>query len=391
MSNSSTSRDAGSGIRDPGPGARVPQGSAASGIGSRIPNAGSRLLSVEHLTTGFDIGGRFVPAVIDVSFDVSAGETLCLVGESGSGKSVTALSIIRLVQRPGRIAEGRLLFKGRDLRSFGDREMQKVRGAEIALIFQEPMTALNPVFTIGSQIEETLRVHGRATRRTARQKAIDLLDAVSVPEPQKRVRDYPHQLSGGLRQRALIAMSLACEPVLVIADEPTTALDVTIQAQILDLLRSLQRRMGLALLLITHDLGVVAEMADRVAVMYAGRIVEEAPVRTLFADPKHPYTRGLMASIPGGAPGTRLRAIQGTVPPLGELPPGCSFTPRCPNRFEPCPKAFPGTTVFRELPPETVLPPKGGSYKTQAEGVHTAKCYLYSDAVYPDVRVVEEA
>ena len=224
--------------------------------------------------------------------------------------------------------------------------MQKVRGAEIALIFQEPMTALNPVFTIGSQIEETLRVHGRATRRTARQKAIELLDAVSVPEPQKRVRDYPHQLSGGLRQRALIAMSLACEPALVIADEPTTALDVTIQAQILDLLRELQQRMGLALLLITHDLGVVAEMADRVAVMYAGRIVEEAPVRTLFADPKHPYTRGLMASIPGGAPGTRLRAIQGTVPPLGELPPGCSFTPRCPNRFEPCPKALPGTTVF---------------------------------------------
>jgi peptide/nickel transport system ATP-binding protein len=363
--------------------------------GSRIPHSGSGLLSVQHLTTGFDIGGRFVPAVLDVSFDVSPGETLCLVGESGSGKSVTALSIMRLVQRPGRIAEGRLLFKGRDLRSFGDREMQKIRGAEIALIFQEPMTALNPVFTIGSQIEETLRVHGRATRRTARQKAIELLDAVSVPEPQKRVRDYPHQLSGGLRQRALIAMSLACDPVLVIADEPTTALDVTIQAQILDLLRSLQQRMGLALLLITHDLGVVAEMADRVAVMYAGRIVEEAPVQTLFSDPKHPYTRGLMASIPGGAPGTRLRAIQGTVPPLGELPPGCSFTPRCPSRFEPCPKAFPGTTVFK-----TVLPPEGGSYKTdsnsrgfrlQAEGVHTAKCYLYSDAVDPDVRVVGEA
>ena len=208
------------------------------------------------------------------------------------------------------------------------------------------MTALNPVFTIGNQIEETLRVHGRATRRTARQKAIELLDAVSVPEPQLRVRDYPHQLSGGLRQRALIAMSLACEPALVIADEPTTALDVTIQAQILDLLRSLQQRMGLALLLITHDLGVVAEMADRVAVMYAGRIVEEAPVDDLFANPKHPYTRGLMASIPGGAPGTRLQAIQGTVPPLGELPPGCSFTPRCPNRFEPCPQAHPGTTEF---------------------------------------------
>jgi peptide/nickel transport system ATP-binding protein len=341
-----------------------------------MPSA-SALLSVEHLTTGFDIRGRFIPAVIDVSFHVSAGETLGLVGESGSGKSLTALSIMRLVQPPGRIAEGRLLFKGRDLRSLDERAMQKTRGAEIALIFQEPMTALNPVFTIGSQIEETLRVHGRATRQTARRKAIDLLEAVSIPEPQKRVRDYPHQLSGGLRQRALIAMSLACDPVLVIADEPTTALDVTIQAQILELLRSLQQRMGLALILITHDLGVVAEMADRVAVMYAGRIVEEAPVRTLFADPKHPYTRGLMASIPGGAPGTRLRAIQGSVPPLGELPPGCSFTPRCPSRFEPCPTAHPGTTVFT------------GQEQTPAPdpaAEHTTKCYLYSDAVEPDLR-----
>jgi peptide/nickel transport system ATP-binding protein len=244
--------------------------------------------------------------------------------------------------------------------------MQRTRGAEIALIFQEPMTALNPVFTIGNQIEETLLVHGRATRSTARQKAIELLEAVSVPEPQRRVREYPHQLSGGLRQRALIAMSLACDPALVIADEPTTALDVTIQAQILELLRDLQKRLGLALLLITHDLGVVAEMADRVAVMYAGRIVEEAPVRQLFADPKHPYTRGLLASIPGGAPGTRLRAIQGTVPPLGQLPPGCSFEPRCPDRFEPCPKAHPGTTVF--------------------ESAHqTVKCYLHGPAVEPEV------
>jgi oligopeptide/dipeptide ABC transporter ATP-binding protein len=354
-------------MRDP----RSPHPADAASYGSRITDPGSRLLSVEHLTTGFDIGGKFLPAAIDVSFHVRAGETLGLVGESGSGKSVTALSIIRLVQPPGRIAEGQIVFRGRDLMALGEREMQKIRGAEIALIFQEPMTALNPVFTIGNQIEETLRVHGRATRRTARQKAIELLDTVSIPEPQKRVRDYPHQLSGGLRQRALIAMSLACEPALVIADEPTTALDVTIQAQILDLLRSLQRRMGLALLLITHDLGIVAEMADRVAVMYAGRIVEEAPVKALFADPKHPYTQGLMASIPGGAPGTRLRAIQGTVPPLGDLPPGCSFTPRCPNRFDPCPKAHPGVTVFLPL---------------QAEGNHTAKCYLHSDAVEPEIR-----
>jgi oligopeptide/dipeptide ABC transporter ATP-binding protein len=309
------------------------------------------------------VSGRFVPAVIDVSFGVSAGQTLCIVGESGSGKSVTALSIMRLVQAPGRIAHGRVLFKGRDLLTLTEREMQHVRGAEIALIFQEPMTALNPVFTIGSQIRETLLVHGRATRRTARQKAIELLDAVSVPEPARRVRDYPHQLSGGLRQRALIAMSLACNPALLIADEPTTALDVTIQAQILELLRDLQKRLGLALLLITHDLGVVAEMADEVAVMYAGRVVEQAPVRQLFAEPKHPYTGGLMGSIPGGAPGSRLIGIAGTVPPLGALPPGCSFTPRCPNRFEPCPTAHPADTVF----------PEG----------RTVKCYLHGPAAEP--------
>ncbi len=342
-----------------------------SNLGPRIPDPGSRLLSVQHLTTGFDVKGQFVPAVIDLSFELSAAETLCLVGESGSGKSITALSIMRLVQPPGRIAEGRLLFKGRDLRDLDEREMQRTRGAAIGLVFQEPMTALNPVFTIGNQIEETLRVHGRATRRTARQQAIELLDMVSVPEPQRRVAEYPHQLSGGLRQRALIAMALACNPAILIADEPTTALDVTIQAQILELLRRLQQRMGLALLLITHDLGVVAEMGDRVAVMYAGRIVEEAPVRELFANPKHPYTRGLMASIPGGAPGTRLRAIQGTVPPLGELPPGCSFSPRCPNRFDPCSAAQPGTTVF------------------PSSSAHTTKCYLYSAAVNQDVRQAE--
>ena len=204
-------------------------------------------------------------------------------------------------------------------------------------------------------------VHGVARGRAAKARAVELLDSVSIPEPQRRVRDYPHQLSGGLRQRALIALALSCGPTLLIADEPTTALDVTIQAQILDLLRSLQRKMGLALLLITHDLGVVAEMADRVAVMYAGRIVEEAPVKELFADPKHPYTQGLMASIPGGAPGTRLRAIQGSVPPLGDLPPGCSFAPRCPDRFDPCSKAHPGTTDF------------GGG--------QTVKCYLHGPAI----------
>jgi len=365
-----------SGDRSPLSALRSP---AAGGTDERQP-----LLSVEHLTTGFNVAGTFIPAVIDVSFHVHAGETLSIVGESGSGKSVTALSIMRLVQPPGRTAEGRIIFRGRDLRTLDERAMQKVRGAEIALIFQEPMTALNPVFTIGNQIEETLLVHGRATRGTARAKAVELLDLVSIPEPQKRVRDYPHQLSGGLRQRALIAMSLACDPALVIADEPTTALDVTIQAQILDLLRALQQRMGLALLLITHDLGVVAEMADRVAVMYAGRIVEEAPAAALFADPKHPYTRGLMASIPGDAPGTRLRAIQGTVPPLGQLPKGCSFSPRCPERFEPCPTAPPGETVFavgswdagRDLSAEALA-------KAEPRSV---KCYLHGPAVEPEVR-----
>jgi oligopeptide/dipeptide ABC transporter ATP-binding protein len=370
---------------------------------------------VQHLTTVFDLAGGVAPAVIDVSFHVGAGETLCLVGESGSGKSVTALSILRLVQRPGRIADGRIVFRGRDLLTLDEREMQKVRGAEIALVFQEPMTALNPVFTIGNQIEETLMVHGLARGRAARDRAIELLDAVSIPEPQKRVRDYPHQLSGGLRQRALIALALACNPALVIADEPTTALDVTIQAQILDLLRDLQKRLGLALLLITHDLGIVAEMADRVAVMYAGRIIEEAPVRELFRDPRHPYTRGLLASIPGGARGSKLQAIHGTVPPIGHLPPGCAFAPRCPNRFEPCDVAPPGVTVI--LPPDQPPPrlrrsaealrakAEGGSYKDeqkraiaiepaatqksgslrlQAEG-HTARCYLYSPAIDPDV------
>ena len=267
------------------------------------------------------------------------------------------MSILRLIQPPGRIGSGAILYQGRDLCRLPEREMQRVRGAEIALIFQEPMTALNPVFTIGSQIEETLVVHGRATRRTARDKAIELLETVQVPEAARRVREYPHQLSGGLRQRALIALSLACNPAVLIADEPTTALDVTIQAQILELLRDLQQRLGLSLLLITHDLGVVAGMADRVAVMYAGRIVEEAPVADLFAAPAHPYTRGLLGSMPGGAPGTPLTAIPGTVPAPGALPPGCCFTPRCHSRFEPCPVAHPGTTDL------------GGG--------HTVKCYLH--------------
>jgi peptide/nickel transport system ATP-binding protein len=331
------------------------------GLGTR-GSAGPTLLDVEHLTAGFDIDARFVPAVNGVSFRIDAGRTLCLVGESGSGKTLTALSIIDLVPPPGRIASGAVRLNGRNLMDLSEREMQHVRGAEIGFVFQEPMAALNPVFTIGSQIAETLRIHNLATRRTARARAIELLAAVSIPEPQQRVDDYPHQLSGGLRQRALIALALAGEPKLLIADEPTTALDVTIQAQILDLLRDLQQRLGLALLLITHDLGIVAQMADDVAIMYAGRIVEHAPVKPLFSDPKHPYTRGLLESIPDGAPGTHLRGIPGTVPALDAVPRGCSFVTRCPNRFAPCPDAHPGDTLF-------------------VADERSVKCYLYGHAV----------
>jgi len=315
------------------------------------------LLRVSHLTTVFDTRRGPVKAADDISFDIQPGETLGLVGESGSGKSVTALSIMRLLQPPGRVAGGQVFFKGRDLLTLDERAMRTVRGAEISLIFQEPMTALNPVFTIGDQIAETLLVHDRATRREARAQSIALLEAVRIPDPASRIGDYPHQLSGGMRQRVLIAMALACRPSLVIADEPTTALDVTIQAQILELLRDMKRAMNLSLLLITHDLGVVAETADRVAVMYAGRIVETGPVRAIFRTPAHPYTRGLLASIPGAAPGQRLNAIEGSVPLLGALPPGCAFHPRCPDRFDRC---------------LTAPPP---DYPAGAE--QTAKCYLH--------------
>jgi oligopeptide/dipeptide ABC transporter ATP-binding protein len=314
------------------------------------------LLEVNRLTTAFPIDGRAVPAVNGVSFAVDAGETLALVGESGCGKSLTALSILRLVDPPGRVVGGSVRLEGRDLLRLDEREMRAVRGREIGLVLQEPMTALNPVFTVGSQIAEALEVHGLARGRAARARAVELLDAVRVPEPERRAREYPHQLSGGLRQRALIAAALACQPKLLIADEPTTALDVTIQGQILDLLRDLKARFRLALLLITHDLGVVAQQADRVAVMYAGRIVEEAPVRALFREARHPYTRGLLASLPGEQ-GARLRAIDGTVPRLGHIPPGCAFAPRCPNRFEPC----------GELP--ALVPP--------ASGGQPVRCFLH--------------
>ncbi len=301
--------------------------------------------------------GREAAAVDGVSFTVGRGETVGLVGESGSGKSVTALSIIRLVMPPGRIAAGRIMFDGRNLLDLNEEAIRQVRGRRIGFVFQEPMAALNPVYTIGYQIRETLMVHGLARGAAAKKRAIELLDAVRVPNPDRRAREYPHQLSGGLRQRAMMALALAAEPSLVIADEPTTALDVTVQAEVLDLLRDLRRQFGLSLLLITHDLGVVAEMADRVAVMYCGRIVEQATVARLFASPAHPYTRGLLASIPGVQAGERLAAIPGTVPPLGQLGPGCAFAPRCSARLEVCGAA----------PPDVV----------NIDGDHGVRCYLH--------------
>jgi oligopeptide/dipeptide ABC transporter ATP-binding protein len=302
------------------------------------------LLEVSHLRTIFDVPGRPVEVVRDVSFEIRGGETLGLVGESGSGKSVTAFSIVRLLPPPGRAIGGTVVFQGRDLLALGEREMEQVRGASIGLVFQEPMSALNPVMRVGAHIAEALTVHGLATRREARDRAIDLLQAVRIPDAARRVDDYPHQLSGGMRQRVMIAIAIACHPPLVIADEPTTALDVTVQAQILELLREMKERLHLSLLLITHDLGVIAETADRVAVMYAGRIVEQGPVRDLFHDPLHPYTRGLLASIPGQAAGTRLRAIEGAVPSLATLPKGCAFAPRCPSRMPVC-DISPGLTL----------------------------------------------
>jgi len=257
------------------------------------------LLDVQHLTVVFEGAQSRVTAVSDVSFQIAAGETLGLVGESGSGKSVTAFSILRLVQPPGRITGGQIMFEGRDLLTLTEREMRQVRGARISLIFQEPMTALNPVMRVGDQIAEALTVHGQATPREGRERAVALLEAVHIADAGRRVRDYPHQLSGGMRQRVMIAIALACHPALVIADEPTTALDVTIQAQVLDLLRDLRAQYSLALLLITHDFGVIAEMADRVAVMYRGAIVEQGPVRQILRTPAHDYTRGLLAAVPG--------------------------------------------------------------------------------------------
>ena len=300
------------------------------------------LLVVEDLETHFATGQGVRRAVDGVSFAIDRGEVLGLVGESGCGKSVTALSIMRLVSPPGRVAAGRVLFEGEDLLIKDAERMRQVRGARIAMVFQEPMTSLNPVFSIGDQIAAAIVAHGGATRSEAWARAETMLDLVQVPSPRQRARDYPHQLSGGLRQRAMIAMALASGPALLIADEPTTALDVTIQAQILDLLRRLQAERGMAVLLITHDLGVVAELCHRVAVIYAGRIVELAPVRALFARPLHPYTRGLLECLPHPSRfGQPLASIEGAPPDLRAVPGGCRFAPRCAHALPSCRRAEP--------------------------------------------------
>jgi peptide/nickel transport system ATP-binding protein len=320
---------------------------------------GQPLLEVDGLRTHFFTNDGVVKAVDGISFTVQPGETLGIVGESGCGKSMTSLSIMRLLSKPGRTVAGRIIFLGRNILELSDDEMEDVRGNDIAMIFQEPMTALNPVLKVGDQIRDSLTRHFGISDRQARVRIVELFEKVRIPSPKQRVQDYPHQLSGGMRQRVMIAMALACSPRLLVADEPTTALDVTIQAQILALLDDLKRTENMGIIMITHDLGVIAETADNVSVMYAGKIVESASVYDVFAHPKHPYTQGLLASMPTHDKiGHRLNAIQGVVPHPLNLPPGCSFAPRCPHRFDMCDAAFPALEIV--------------------EPNHRAACYLYT-------------
>ena len=307
------------------------------------------LLSVKNLKTHFHSGGRTVRALDGVSFDIEEGGVFGLVGETGCGKSVTALSILRLIPHPpGRIVEGEIAFRGRDLLSLPEDEMRSVRGKEISMIFQEPMTSLNPVFRIGDQMAEVIMLHQKLGRAQAVEKAVQMLNRVHIPDARRVVKQFPHQLSGGMRQRVMIAMELSCHPFLLIADEPTTALDVTIQAQILRLIKEMKKEFHTSILLITHDLGVIAEMCDRVAVMYAGSIVEEAGVEEIFDHPEHPYTRGLWGAIPLlDQERETLAVIPGTVPDLSQPPAGCKFHPRCPSRFAPCDRAAP--PLFRDI------------------------------------------
>ena len=351
------------------PGSAQPTGLRGAQVADRAIDPREAILEVKNLRTSFPSANGLVHAVDNVSFHVRKGEAVALVGESGCGKSVTAMSIMRLVAPPGKITGGHVRFKGKDIASLSEREMRHVRGNDIAMVFQEPMTSLNPVFKIGAQVMEAIQIHRKVSRKEARKLAGEMLELVSIPDPVKRLDDYPHQLSGGMRQRVMIAMALSCDPELLIADEPTTALDVTIQAQIMELLASLQERLGLAILLITHDLGVVAEFCERVLVMYTGRIVEEAPVRDLFASPAHPYTRGLLRSLPSVSAGRagsshRLPTIAGMVPPITALPPGCKFNPRCPDVMPIC---------LGHEPARMMVGPG-----------HDARCYLHGDQADPE-------
>lgn len=322
------------------------------------------LLEVEDLTTQFHTGDGVVSAVDGVSYSVDAGDTVGIVGESGSGKSVSVRSIVRLIEAPGRIESGTVRWKGKNVLTMSDAELRRIRGDEIAMIFQEPREALDPAYTVGYQIIEAIRAHENVSKSVARERAVDLLAEVGIPNPGEAVDRYPHEYSGGMAQRALIAMALACEPEVLICDEPTTALDVTIQAQILELLDEIQEERDLAIMFITHDMGVIAEVADRVNVMYAGEIVETADVEPLFASPKHPYTRGLLASIPGGQTGRRLQTIEGNVPTPNEPAAYCRFAPRCPKAFEECERIHP------------VSVPVGAE-----EEERTAACLLYPEGL----------
>ena len=309
-------------------------------------NEESVFLKVEGLKTYFDTVRGVVRAVDGIDFEIMGGETVGVVGESGCGKSITALSIMRLFPSPpGRIAGGRIWFKERELTALSAREMRKIRGGEIGMIFQEPMTSLNPVYSVGDQIVEAISLHQDLSRSAIRQRAVSMLGEVGIAAPERRFHDFPHQMSGGMRQRVMIAIALSCNPSLLIADEPTTALDVTIQAQILELMSGLKRKFGTAIMFITHDLGVVAEIARRVIVMYAGKIVEQAPVADIFETPCHPYTLGLLGSIPSDRAireKSRLTEMKGMVPALTNMPPGCSFHPRCPRKMDICAKEAPG-------------------------------------------------
>ncbi len=318
------------------------------------------LLGIENLSTFFDTDDGVVQSVRNVHLTIDRGETLGLVGESGCGKSVTALSTMRLIPLPpGRFESGRILFNGCDILSLSESEMEKIRGNDISMIFQEPMTSLNPIFTVGDQVAEAIILHQDKTPEEAREMTLEVLRQVVIPSPERRIDQYPHELSGGMKQRVMIAMAIACRPALLIADEPTTALDVTIQSQILDLLASLREKTQMAILLITHNLAIVAQFADRVAVMYSGKIVEEAPVEELFESPSHPYTRGLLNSLPRGEPGEKLESIPGAVPHPAYLPKGCAFHPRCSEVLPRC---------REEVPPEFSPSGKPG---------HKVACWLY--------------